>query len=79
MASFGSEFLTRQVVDNNGELFGHLEDIVIDVRSGQIVELIVDVANDIDTSKLPWPMVDGKCKVPMDEVSQMAGRIHLRR
>ena len=57
MASFGSEFLTRQVVDNNGELFGHLEDIVIDVRSGQIIELIVDVANDIDTSKLPWPMV----------------------
>ena len=48
MASFSGEFLKRPVVDTNGDLFGHLADIVIDTRSGQLVELLVDVSDDID-------------------------------
>ena len=79
MASFSGEFLKRPVVDTNGDLFGHLADIVIDTRSGQLVELLVDVSNDIDTSKLPWPMADGLCRVPAQEVSQISGSIHLKR
>lgn len=79
MASFSSEFLKRPVVDTNGELFGLLEEIIIDTKSGQLVELLVDVSKEIDTSKLPWPMVDGLCRVPAQEVSRIADRIHLTR
>ena len=59
MSSFSGEFLKRDVVDNNGELFGHLMDIVIDTRSGEITEILVDVVSEIDISKLPWPTEDG--------------------
>ena len=41
MASFSGEYLKRPVVDNKGELFGHLEDVVIDTRSGEITEILV--------------------------------------
>ncbi|MDP6869945.1 MAG: PRC-barrel domain-containing protein [Candidatus Poseidoniaceae archaeon] len=79
MASFSGEFLKRQVVDNNGDLFGRLEDMVIDTKSGELVEFLVEVSEEIDVSKLPWPVTDGLCRVPASEVSQMGSRIHLRR
>lgn len=79
MSSFSSEFIKRPVVDVNGELFGHLGDIVIDPRSGEITELLVDVIAEIDVAKLPWPMEDGFCCVPAQEVSQIGSRISLKR
>tara|TARA_B100000767_G_C19632011_1_gene478650 strand:+ start:240 stop:479 length:240 start_codon:yes stop_codon:yes gene_type:complete len=79
MSSFSSEFLKRPVVDANGELFGHLGDIVIDPRSGEVTELLVEVIAELDVTKLPWPMEDGMCCVPAQEVSQIGARISLRR
>tara|TARA_B110001452_G_scaffold223344_1_gene196548 strand:- start:1404 stop:1643 length:240 start_codon:yes stop_codon:yes gene_type:complete len=79
MSSFSSEFLKRPVVDANGELFGHLGDIVIDPRSGEVIELLVEVIAELDVTKLPWPMEDGMCCVPAQEVSQIGSRISLRR
>lgn len=79
MASFSNEFLKRPVVDVNGDLFGHLGDIVIDPRSGEITELLVEVVSEIDTTKLPWPMEDGMCCVPAQEVTQIGASIRLRR
>ena len=79
MSSFSNEFLKLPVVDVNGDLFGHLEDIVIDPRSGEITELLVEVVTDIDTQKLPWPTMDGMCSVPAQEVSQIGSSIRLRR
>ena len=79
MSSFSNEFIKRPVVDADGELFGHLEDIVIDPRSGEISELLVEVIADIDVAKLPWPMENGLCCVPAQEVSKIGSRISLRR
>ena len=79
MASFSTEYLKRPVVDANGELFGHLGDIVIDPRSGEITELLVDVIPELDVTKLPWPMEGGFCCVPAQEVTQIGARISLRR
>lgn len=79
MSSFSSEFIKRPVVDVNGELFGHLGDIVIDPRSGEITELLVEVIAEIDVAKLPWPMEDGFCCVPAQEVSQIGSRTSLKR
>ena len=48
MSSFSGEFLKRSVVDINGDLFGHLVDIVIEPRSGEIAETLVEVTSEID-------------------------------
>jgi len=79
MSSFSGEFLKRAVVDINGDLFGHLSDIVIDPRSGEITEILVEVISDIDVAKLPWPSEGGLCQVPAQEISQIGARIVLRR
>tara|TARA_B100000989_G_scaffold89273_1_gene64562 strand:+ start:6655 stop:6894 length:240 start_codon:yes stop_codon:yes gene_type:complete len=79
MSSFSAEFLQRDVVDVNGELFGHLKDIVIDSKSGEITEILVKVVAEIDIKKLPWPAEDGLCQVPAQEVSKIGSRIVLKR
>ncbi len=79
MSSFSGEFLKRSVVDINGDLFGHLVDIVIEPRSGEIAEILVEVTSEIDLAKLPWPSDGGVCHVPAQEISQIGSRIVLRR
>ncbi|RJU86005.1 MAG: PRC-barrel domain containing protein [Candidatus Poseidoniales archaeon] len=79
MSSFSGEYLKRPVVDANGDLFGHLVDIVIEPRSGEIAEILVDVVSEIDVTKLPWPTEDGLCQVPAQEIAQIGSRIMLRR
>ena len=51
MSSFSGEFIKRAVVDINGELFGHLVDIIIEPRSGEISEILVEVTAEIDLTK----------------------------
>ena len=79
MSSFSGEFLKRAVVDINGELFGHLADIIIEPRSGEISEILVEVIAEIDVDKLPWPSEGGLCHVPAQEINQIGSRIVLRR
>tara|TARA_B100000900_G_C20216826_1_gene568160 strand:+ start:53 stop:292 length:240 start_codon:yes stop_codon:yes gene_type:complete len=79
MTSFSGEFLKREVVDINGELFGHLADIVLEPRSGEISEILVEVIPEIDVTKLPWPSEGGFCHVPAQEINQIGSRIVLRR
>lgn len=79
MSSFSGEFLKRAVVDINGDLFGHLADIIIEPKSGEISELLVEVIPEIDVSKLPWPSEGGICHVPAQEINQIGSRIVLRR
>ena len=79
MSSFSGEFLKRSVVDINGDLFGHLVDIVIEPRSGEIAEILVEVTSEIDLSKLPWPSDGSVCHVPAQEISKIGSRSVLRR
>ena len=79
MASFGREFIGRQVNDSNGDSLGTLDDIVIDIRSGVILELLVKLEDDLDPSRLPWPSTKSVCNVPADEVERISSRIHLKR
>ena len=79
MSSFSSEYLRRAVVDANGELFGHLSDIVIDPRSGEVTEILVEVVAEIDVTKLPWPTDGGFCQVPAQEIAQIESSIMLKR
>jgi sporulation protein YlmC with PRC-barrel domain len=79
MASFGREFIGRQVIDSNGDSLGILDDMVIDIRSGVILELLVKLEDDLDPSRLPWPSTKSVCNVPGDEVERISSRIHLKR
>jgi sporulation protein YlmC with PRC-barrel domain len=79
MASFGREFIGRQVIDSNGDSLGTLADMVIDIRSGVILELLVKLEDDLDPSRLPWPSKESVCNVPADEVERISSRIHLKR
>ncbi|MGY8754547.1 MAG: PRC-barrel domain-containing protein [Candidatus Poseidoniales archaeon] len=79
MASFSGEFLNMPIVDSNGDLLGHLKDLVLDSRSGQLVEFLVKVSTELDASKLPWPTNDGLCHIPAEEIGKISGRIHLKR
>ena len=79
MASFGREFIGRQVIDSNGDSLGILDDMVIDIKSGVILELLVKLESDLDPSLLPWPSTKGVCNVPADEVERISSRIHLKR
>ena len=79
MASFGKEFVGRQVLDSSGDCLGTLEDLVIDLKNGLVTDLLVILENDIDPEKLPWPTNRGVCRVPSEEVTKISARIHLRR
>ena len=79
MSSFSAEFIKRPVVDKDGELFGHLVDIEIDSRSGDITEILVELASDIDASKLIWPTEGRPCQVPSQEIERMGSSISLKR
>ena len=79
MASFGREFIGRQVIDSNGDSLGSLNNLLIDSRSGIISELLVDLGKDIDPTKLPWPSNNGICRVPVDEIERISSRVHLKR
>jgi hypothetical protein len=50
----------------------------IDINTGQIINLLVDLEANLDPSKLPWSMVDGLMRVPADLVERVATKIHLR-
>ncbi len=79
MSSFSAEFIKRPVVDKDGELFGHLVDIEIDSKSGDITEILVELASDIDASKLIWPTEGRLCQVPSQEIERMGSSISLKR
>ena len=75
---FGHELLGREIVDSLGDTLGHLKDMQIDINTGQIINLLVDLEANLDPSKLPWSMVNGLMRVPADLVERVATKIHLR-
>ncbi|RJU82145.1 MAG: PRC-barrel domain containing protein [Candidatus Poseidoniales archaeon] len=79
MAVFAREIIGREVVDSHSVLLGILRDIVFDKQSGSISAIRVKVEQDIDPTVLPWEMNEGLMQIPVDEVSRIASRVHLKR
>jgi len=79
MAVFAREIIGREVVDSQSVLLGTLRDIVFDKQSGSISAIRVKVEQDIDPTVLPWEMIEGLMQIPVDEVSRIASRVHLKR
>ncbi|DAC32604.1 MAG TPA: hypothetical protein HA356_02585 [Candidatus Poseidoniaceae archaeon] len=79
MAIFAREIIGRDVVDSHLERLGELRDLVFDSPTGTIIALKVAIEADIDPSKLPWELADGFVQIPIDDISRVAAKIHLKR
>lgn len=70
--------LGRTVQDKKGKELGTLVDLVIDVSNGEISELLVRCANNIDANRLPFPQKDGSVAIPSTEVASFGAVIMLK-
>ncbi len=77
MAIFGREILGNTVVDRTGEPMGVLTDIHVDLNTGLISELMVQVEADIDPAILPFEHEGRIVKIPGTAVARIAEKIHL--
>ena len=77
-SSFGQEMLGRTVQDKKGKELGKLVDLVVDVSNGEISELLVKCSDNIDTTRLPFPVKEGAVVIPSTEVSTFSHVIMLK-
>ena len=75
---FGHELIGRQIVASLGDTLGSLEDLQLDIASGEIIHLLVKLEANLDPTKLPWSMANGLLRVPAELVERVATKIHLR-
>jgi sporulation protein YlmC with PRC-barrel domain len=79
MASgFGREILNRPILDSAGDTLGHVADLLINTRTGEVESLLVMISEELDPALLPWPSVDGLLQVPKNEVFELSNVIRLR-
>lgn len=79
MAIFAKDIIGRDVVGRQDERLGELKDVVFDKATGSVMSIWVRIEDDIDPSKLPWSMNDGLMEIPIEDISRIATKIHLKR
>ena len=79
MAVFANEVMGRDVVDKHNEKLGEINDLIIDKLSGSVTQIVVILEANLDPTLLPWDYRDGRMTIPVDDVSRIANRIHLRK
>ena len=79
MAIFENEIFGRDVVDSHNEKLGELRDFVIDKLSGSVTQIVVKLETNLDPGMLPWEYRNGLLNIPIDDVSRISNRIHLRK
>ncbi|MCH2648368.1 MAG: PRC-barrel domain-containing protein [Candidatus Poseidoniaceae archaeon] len=79
MAVFAKEVMGLDVVDSHNEKLGEVTDLVIDKLSGSITQIVVNLEANLEPSMLPWNYRDGRMNIPIDDVSRISNRIHLRK
>jgi len=79
MAVFAKEVMGLDVVDSHNEKLGEVTDLVIDKLSGSITQIVVNLEDNLEPSMLPWNYRDGRMNIPIDDVSRISNRIHLRK
>ena len=79
MAVFAKEVMGLDVVDSHNEKLGEVTDLAIDKLSGSITQIVVNLEANLEPSMLPWNYRDGRMNIPIDDVSRISNRIHLRK
>ena len=75
---FGHELIGREIVDSLGDKLGTLEDMQVDIRTGEIVHILVKLERNLDPAKLPWSMSQGLMRVPAEVIERVSTKVHLR-
>ena len=78
-ATFGRELVGMAVLDARGDRLGDVAELVIELLSGDVLTLLVDLESDLDPDKLPWPFEGGLLLLPVDEVERVAAQVILKR
>lgn len=78
-AAFSAELVGRRVLDSRGDLLGTIVDLHVDVGSGTVLGLLLDLDHGLDPGLLPWPTRGDHLLVPTAEVSSIDEDIHLSR
>ncbi len=78
-ATFSKEIVGLSVVDSRGDLLGIVADMMIELTTGQVGTLVVDLATSIDASLLPWPCEAGLMLLPSDEIDHVGTQVVLKR
>ena len=78
-ATFTRELLSREVRDRNGDVLGHVADLIIDTRTGNVTFILVRIGANLNPSQLPWPSDAGLISLPIDDVREISTAIHLHR
>ena len=78
-ATFTRELLSREVRDKNGDVLGHVADLIFDTPTGSVTFVLIRIHSDLDPSQLPWPSQSGMISLPIDEVREISSVIHLHR
>ncbi len=78
-ATFGRELIGLSVVDSRGDVLGTVADLMLDLNTGSVGTLIIELNDNLDASLLPWPSEAGLMLLPTEEIERVGARIVLNR
>ena len=78
-ATFGRELIGLSVVDSHGDVLGSVADLMLDLSTGAVGTLIIELNTDIDANLLPWPSEAGLMLLPTGEIERVGAQIVLNR
>jgi sporulation protein YlmC with PRC-barrel domain len=78
-ATFGRELIGLSVVDSRGDVLGSVADLMLDLSTGAVGTLIIELSADIDAGLLPWPSEAGLMLLPTEEIERVGAQIVLNR
>nr|MBC8518450.1 PRC-barrel domain-containing protein [Euryarchaeota archaeon] len=78
-ATFGQELIGLVVVDSRGDILGTVADLMLDLNSGAVGTLVIELQPSLDATKLPWPSEAGLMLLPSEEIDRVGPQIVLKR
>tara|TARA_B100000029_G_scaffold411146_1_gene413378 strand:+ start:71 stop:316 length:246 start_codon:yes stop_codon:yes gene_type:complete len=78
-ATFGQELIGLVVVDSRGDILGTVADLMLDLNSGAVGTLVIELQPTLDATKLPWPSEAGLMLLPSEEIDRVGPQIVLKR
>ncbi|HHZ74714.1 MAG TPA: hypothetical protein EYN58_06025 [Candidatus Poseidoniales archaeon] len=78
-ATFGQELIGLAVVDSRGDILGTVADLMVDLHSGAVGTLVIELQPSLDADKLPWPSEAGLMLLPSEEIDRVGPQIVLKR
>ncbi|MBS71475.1 MAG: hypothetical protein CMO20_00790 [Thermoplasmata archaeon] len=78
-ATFGRELIGLTVIDSRGDALGTVADLMLDLSTGSVGTLVIELVSNIDSNLLPWPSESGLMLLPTNEIDRVGTQIVLNR